>query len=647
MAGTRDEDAVAAVVAPATIDLALEEGTLLTNDLRAGGDVQIVDADLLQGVGGLPVGVLAKALAQADGGTRVRLVVAVGEEEQIAVEDVHREGQFAAAEPRLRPGHVEVTTQETDTSVRIEALATATEVTPVTDVEIRLRDADEAAEAVDRAEARAEVHGAGGLLGHGDVDVLAVRRRSRVRAHIHVAEVVQLLEAGLAHVHFHRVQLLARGDRQLAADDFILRHVVAGDVDAVDVELRAFGDRIHDLHLARTGIEDAGVHAGVGITAGAVVFLDHLLIRAHLRAGVGEASLCADALREFVEGENRVSAQLHAGHVILLAFHAHENEVDAVAAHRIAADFDDLRVGVAAVLHSVLHRGDVFLHVLVVQLAGLAPDAPEGLLLRFQLLTQLIMTHAGQAFEDDVVDQAAGTLVHLENDGGEALAGGRRGVVGHVHVRVALFLIHLADVGGGGGQLDLIHSIAHARLDLLAEAGGVEDGVAGEMDVADRATARDDHDDVHAIATHVLRLDVQILDRSRAVERADVTLHRLVKVGLSGAGGHLAADAGFIQRGSSVEADDHVAHDAGCGRCLAQAQVLGVCQSGQEADQGRQENAGESCAAAAGEQIQHDKEWDKALRARKQKIPLHRSGKRPPISAFPPLGRQDVSFRPS
>ena len=295
----------------------------------------------------------------------------------------------------------------------------------------------------------------------------------------------------------------------------------------------------------------------------------------------------------------------------------------------------------------MLHGRDVFLHVLIVELAGLAPDAPEGLLLRLKLLTQFVMAHAGQAFEDDIVDQAAGTLVHLEDDGGEALAGGRRGVVGHVHVRVALFLIHLADVGGGGGQLDFIHGIADARLDLLAEAGGVEDRVASEMDVADRATARDDHDDVHAVAAHVLRLDVEVFDGARAVKRANVTLHRLIQVGLAGAGGHLAADAGFIQRGRAIEADDHVAHDAGCGRCLAQAQVLGIRQSGHEADQSRQKNAGESCAAAAGEQIQHDKEWDNALRARKQKIPLHQSGKRPPISAFPPLVRQDVSFRPS
>jgi hypothetical protein len=181
-------------------------------------------------------------------------------------------------------------------------------------------------------------------------------------------------------------------------------------------------------------------------------------------------------------------------------------------------------------------------------------------LLGLDLAAQRARLDGGVAFKTDVMDDAACAFIDLEHHAGETLADGRRDVVADDHIRIALLLVQLRNLVLSGGEFDVIHGITHLDLDFLAQLVVVKSRVAQEADFANAATAGDLDNHSHA-ACHVHRADVQVFHRSGAVERTDVTLHPLVGERLACPGGHLAADAVFIEFHRTLEDDLHFLHD--------------------------------------------------------------------------------------
>ena len=147
--------------------------------------------------------------------------------------------------------------------------------------EVRLADRDLADDAVGGRVAAGDREGAGRLVLDVDVDDHPVRRRARLVRDAHLLEVAEVVEPALGAVDQHLVVGVAFADIELAADDVVARAGVAADVDALDVDARAFLDDIAEVDGAGRRIAHAGrADLGEGVAA-----------PGHLGGHVGERAL--------------------------------------------------------------------------------------------------------------------------------------------------------------------------------------------------------------------------------------------------------------------------------------------------------------------------------------------------------------------
>ena len=151
-----------------------------------------------------------------------------------------------------------------------ETLTAAGEVGPVRDIEVGLLDFSKADQAVDRAEARAEVERTGAFFLHYHIQIFAAGNDSVGWLRFDLGEIVQILKAFLAHIDKRGVVNLAGLHRQFAADHAVLRPCISLNVDKVDVGLDAFVQAVGEIHCTRTGGQHLGGNRHVDIAATAV-----------------------------------------------------------------------------------------------------------------------------------------------------------------------------------------------------------------------------------------------------------------------------------------------------------------------------------------------------------------------------------------
>ncbi len=152
--------------------------------------------------------------------------------------------KVAAQEARLGEGDADLLAQGTDRGFGAQVLPTTAEVA--------FGDAEIQHQTVDRAIASAERQLAGGLFGDLDLQAGAVRRAAGNLSDIDVLKEAQGLDLALGPVDQHAVIGVAFRDQQLAADHRIQGARIADDVDAVDIDARAFLDVEGQVH--RTGL---------------------------------------------------------------------------------------------------------------------------------------------------------------------------------------------------------------------------------------------------------------------------------------------------------------------------------------------------------------------------------------------------------
>ena len=250
-----------------------------------------IDGHILQRVGHVHIRVLTQWLAQSERQTRFGLVKTIRQEEQVAIEQACRERQLLPQEPRLRQRHAEIAALKTKSRIQVEALTRTPKARPIRDVKVGLREVHETHQTIDRTETCAKVDRSRGFFDHVDIHILKPFGPCINGSHVHLTEIVHVVQTVFPRLHFHRVQLLTRSERQFPANHPVLRHRVPGDIHFLNEGLRPFSDAIKNLHLTRTTGQNAGFNTRISVTARPIVILDHLLIRFHLRTRIRESRL--------------------------------------------------------------------------------------------------------------------------------------------------------------------------------------------------------------------------------------------------------------------------------------------------------------------------------------------------------------------
>ena len=122
-------------------------------------------------------------------------------------------------------------------------------------IKIRLFQREETHNAIDRAEARPHPHLAGRLFFDQHIHI-AIAGAGRFARDFHIAEVLQVFEAGFGGFEFDGIEHVTRFERDFASDDLVLGLGVAGNVDAAYFEAGAFGHPVGDAHPVGARIAD-------------------------------------------------------------------------------------------------------------------------------------------------------------------------------------------------------------------------------------------------------------------------------------------------------------------------------------------------------------------------------------------------------
>src|SRR5260221_10718587 len=173
----------------------------------------------------------ARAQREADAAVVVRrhgLAVVGG------TEDVETRRHGTVHEVGLGEAEIDQGAQRAERNAEPQFLALAEQVA--------LLDRDVAQDARSRRVAGAEGDVAGALLDHLDLEIGLVRRRSGRGRDVDLLEEAEVAQALLAAPHLGGAEGVALGETELAADHLVEGARVAGDVDALDINARAFLD---------------------------------------------------------------------------------------------------------------------------------------------------------------------------------------------------------------------------------------------------------------------------------------------------------------------------------------------------------------------------------------------------------------------
>ena len=514
-------------------------------ELSAEAEAKPAERDVLVGVGtpeplGVPDLCGIGERHRAAGADDVVLVVP-------PVAAVALDGQLKHAVEEVRLGYTRLVRLDARARRDVEAAllpAAAEELRRCENVEVGLRNLRRDVHGVHRACADADHEVAGVLLLHL-VDEVAVLGAIRVLAAVgrfeaiaNAGEVVEVLEAALAALGAVLEHSVAGGERNLAADDLVLRVVVAANLDVADHDRHSLGYGEHDVHDAGVGRRrdrpDRDMRVGEAGVSGADRDLDAARgVRERLPAGdharLGELALLAhDGLGIARDADDLRRADLVACplgdveanvHLAVLARHQNRLRDADVEVASIAVRLRDLRDALRKLL---ARHGSI----------GEPPDRipPRHVTYR---VAKFRLLDADGARELVRADLAALSLLNHEHHHRAAAVRERFHERGHLCVVEVLLLVSKAHPGGRRREVGLAVEVSVLELCLV-----------GDLRLAEEARAPHDerrakpelalHAERHLYACgDLLHVCGDVLELLGVLERGDIARERDRIIGLA------------------------------------------------------------------------------------------------------------------
>ena len=476
-----------------------------------------------------------------DGAAVVGLVVIRAEEGRVAVKSLRAEGQLVAEEIRLGERNLGIRTLDTVLPADTEALAAADEARPAEDVEIRLLQLGKTDQAVDCAEAGAEVERSCALLLDDDIQVLAAGDH-RVRRHsLDLREIVEVLQTLAAGVDQRGVISVARSDSQLATDNVVLRARVALDIDQIDERLSAFVDAVGDIDQTAAGRGYLRHDQRIDVALGSVKLLQRLEIFTQPVRRVERPIHHFETAFEFVGSGDIDTVEAEAVDRVLDALADGEDEFDVVAGKRDDFDVRHLRVGKALVLVGQTDGVAVFLQLRRHQPAALVHEGEQVLRFGLHRLAQVLGQHRVVADEIDALHDLFVSFVDLENDTrvARAIVGvDARGDVDPAEIPVLVKLDH--------GLARLLHlllaeAVAHFEGQLFAQAVRRDFHRTFDKDLGHHRASLHQDDHPHAVALR-LGKDAHVGHVAGGKKGSHIVLRRALRIGIADFGFEIGHD---------------------------------------------------------------------------------------------------------
>ena len=467
---------------------------------------------------------------------------------------------------------------------------------------------------------------AGGLFLEVDVDVFIVRTEvGRDRHEVHPLEVVEVHQAGLGLPDFDGVVFVRGRNGQFAADHFLLGLLVPGDADFADLELVAFFNGVSDAQLAAGLFVDARGDLGIGVTTGTIVVRDGGKVDLHVREGEGLAGFELEdgdqvgGLIEFVAGDG------DGGHGVDRAFGDAVDQIDVFVIDTLRHDVGHLGIQITGVLIELLDRLDVLFDLGAVDPAFEVPEFNPVPVIALYDTLELAGGEGGRPFKNDVLDDAASAFVDGEHRPGKAGGGALGDGIIDRDVGIPFGFVNFDDGVFGLGEAGVIHRTPDFQFDFLLEAGGGEDGIAEELNVA-KAGPGFDGDGEFDASGDFRGGELHIEQIAGVIKGAEILFLFFLGVDLAGLQAHVGQDAFAVHGGVAFEADFHGADD-GTGR-RSQGRTLGGGGRRKQAGKGlRMEHSRQR--ERAGQRGQGEEERTGRSRAAEEGGWVHREKVRP------------------
>ena len=471
-------------------------------------------------------------LAGLQGKARVLLRVNIGEEVRIAVVGLDACGEFVAEEPRLGERDDEVASKQTVLGAGTETLATAGEVRPVENVEVGLLEFRKSDEAVDGAEARAEVERACALLLDDHIEILAAGDDGICGLGLDAGEVVQVVEAFLAEIDECGVKDIAGFDGEFAADHPIASAGVALDIDEIEKRLDAFVDAVGDIHCPWAGGENLRDCGHIHIAAAAVEIAHGLEVIAHAFRSEKLAVAHFQLTEHFALRDD-----IHAVHTdfvdaVLGALANGHEQLHALAGERLGLNFLHIDIGETTVLIKGLNGGPVFLHLGRHEATALVKKSQEIERFRRHHFPDVAGEDGIVADEGDFADDEFGAFGNAEDHAGAILTGNFLDAVLHIDLGVVAVLIEFEDFLAVLLDALFIDDIAGFHLEVSAHA--VEGNLLSAFndDLLDDRSALEENGHANAVAKR-LGEETDIRHATGRIESAHILLGRALAVRLA------------------------------------------------------------------------------------------------------------------
>ena len=381
-----------------------------------------------------------------------------------------------------------------------QTLAASDEAGPAKNIEVCLLQFGKTDQAVDRAEAGAEVERTGALFLDDDIQILAARDHGVRRHGLDLREIVKVFETLAARVDQDRVIDVAGFDRQFAADHFVLGPRVALDVDEIEVGLRALVDAVGHVDQTPAGRRNLGNNEGIDVALRTVEFLQGLEVGAETVRSVERAVDHFQAAHQFIGRSDIDAIEAEAVDAVLDSFADGEDQFDAVAGERDNLDVGDLRIGETFILVGQTDGVLVFLQLGGHETPALVEEREKVLRLGLHGLAQVFGQHGVVAHEIDTLDHLFETLVDLEND--TRIAGAVIGVDagGDVHAAEVAVLVKLDHGLARFLHLLFAEPVADFEGQFFAQAVGRNFHRSLDENLADHGAALDENDHLHSVA---------------------------------------------------------------------------------------------------------------------------------------------------
>ena len=459
-------------------------------------------------------------------------------------EDIEAGGELAIEEVRLGEAQIDLARAKGDRRIEAQILALAEQVA--------LMDADIGERTVRGRIADADLELAGRLLLDIGMDDRLVGRAAGRIGDIDLLEEAEIVDALLGAVELRRVERIAFDQAELAADDAVLRAEVAGDVDALDINLRTFLHVIGDVDRMGVGVAlDRRIDLHEGIAAIAERVADGA-DRAVDQIGVVPIALARreQRLQHFrVDVFQRVG-QVDLAEMVARAFLDGEGDEEARAIGRQLGDRrDDAEIGIA--LRQIEFAQQLAVIRQAIRIVGVVAreEAPPARLLRRDDVAQRRFAELVVAEEGDAADAGRWPFVDLEDE------------VDAVLRQLDHFRLHRrGEVAGAAIELENADDVSlhlfpredetRTELDLAVEVVVRELRIALELDAVDDRVL--DHVDDQRIA---LALHAHVGEQAGGIKSLQRSIELRRVVDLAGLNLEVGADGVGIDALRAVDAN--------------------------------------------------------------------------------------------